>query len=126
MIDYSKVQFMSGTTMDRIVVVASKNASGAPLSVAIPAGSTTSGNFYTTSYANTSGLEGIATVSFSIDNSNFYPSTTTLQYYNSTNLGYYTDMSVYGVATASRIIFYFYTENPAAKTVYFNLALGVF
>lgn len=125
MIDLSKTQFISDNTIDRIVSIATKDTTGS-LSGTLPAGSDVDGKTYKSVLTNPSGLEAIVTLSFSLDNVNFYPATTVLTYYNSDLTENLIDLSVYAVATDSEIRTYFFTQNPASKTVYWNIALGVF
>lgn len=124
-IDYSKVQFIGDSTIDRIGAYRTKNTNG-PIIVAIPAGSSTSGSSYSLELTNVDGVAGPITLSYSLDNSDYVPATTVQYYYSATFLQYMIDIGVFAACKDDKVYIIYYTENPAAKTVYVNVAREIF
>jgi hypothetical protein len=75
------------------------------------------------SITNPYGKRGLPTVTWSIDQTNWYPNGGQILYYNAANAEYITQVASYITCSDTTITFVIYTGYTAAQTVYFQLAI---
>jgi hypothetical protein len=128
MIDVSQVQFSSEFTIDKIQSWSSTTDASEGLAAhytfTIPADSILPDLAAGTgSITNPYGRRGLPTVTWSIDQVNWYPTGGQILYYNGTFASYFTQIAVYLVTTDSQITFVVTTGYTSSQQVYVQFAV---
>jgi hypothetical protein len=127
MVNLAKLNFYSGDTTDKIAVYSLTDDSsgiGKAANMDIPAAdSPDSPQVFIASLDNPYGKKCLMTLSWSVDNVNFYPQNTPIYYYNATFAGYYWRALGFGGCSDDKIYFGCTTSYDSAQTIYFQFAL---